>query len=102
MMIGEIVTDKIIEEITIEATTGKIMDYREHRYRSRDRSVSGCRDNHRSNYRDKSWKDLSKVEIQAEIGIGKDSHDHNLEQNQKIEDKVIDQGQSQGLDLVQE
>ena len=39
-------------------------------------------------------KEFSKVEILVEIGTGKDSHNHNLEQNQKIEEIVIDQDQS--------
>ena len=47
-------------------------------------------------------KDLSKAVILAEIEVGKYSHDHVLEQNQKIEEIVINQDQIQGLDPVQE
>ena len=43
-------------------------------------------------------KDLCKVEIQVE----KDSHDHGLEQNQKVEQIVIDQEQSQDEGQAQE
>ena len=45
---------------------------------------------------------MNKVEILAEIGVGKDSHDHVIEKNQKIGEIVIDQDQSKGLDPVQE
>ena len=47
-------------------------------------------------------KDLSKVEIQVDIRVGRDSQDHSLEQDQKVEETVIDQDQSQDPDQVQE
>ena len=47
-------------------------------------------------------KDLSEVEIQVEIGVEKDSHDHGLEWNQKIEEIVLGLEQSQDLGQVQE
>ena len=46
-------------------------------------------------------KDLSEVEIQVEVGIEKDNHDHGLEQDQKVEEIVIDQEQSQDPDQLQ-
>ena len=47
-------------------------------------------------------RDLREVEILVGIGTGKDSCDHDLDQNQKIEEIVIDHNQSQGLDLVKD
>ena len=47
-------------------------------------------------------KDLTKVEIQVGIGVEKDSQDHGLEQNQKVEEIVIDQEQNQDPGQVQE
>ena len=44
-------------------------------------------------------KDLSKVEIEAEIGVEKDKHDHDLEHHWKIE--IIGQDQNQDLDQIQ-
>ena len=46
-------------------------------------------------------KDLSEVEIQVGIRVEKDSHNHGLEWNQKVEEIVIDQEQNQDPDQVQ-
>ena len=45
---------------------------------------------------------MNEVQIEVEIGVEKDSHDHGLEWNQKIKEMVIHQEQSQDLDQVQE
>ena len=45
---------------------------------------------------------MSKVEIQVGKGVEKDSHNHSLEWNQKVEEIVIGQEQSKDPDHVQE
>ena len=101
MMIGETGTYKIIEGTTIEATTDKTMDAliigtRGIGIEVQAGTTAGV------TTETIQGKDLSEVEILAEIGVGKNSHNHNLDQSQKIEEMVIDQDQSQGLDPVQE
>ena len=46
-------------------------------------------------------KDMTKVEIQVEIGVEKDSEGHYLGWKQKVEGILIGQEQKQGLDQVQ-
>ena len=100
-MIGETITDKIIEGTTIEITIGKTMDMiiigtKGIEIEVQVETTTGVITEIIQG------KDLSEVEILAEIGVGKDSHNNVLEQNQKIKEMVIDQDQSQGLDPVQE
>ena len=101
MMIGETFTDKIVEGTTIDVTIDKIMDVIPIGIKGIGKEVQGGTAT-RVVTEIIQGKDLSEVEILAEIGVGKDSHDHDLEQNQKTEEIVIDQDQSQGLDQVQE
>ena len=98
---GEIAIDRTIEVTAIEITTGRTMDViiietrgigKEVKVGTTTCVITGTI----------PGKDLSEVEIQGEIGVGKDSPDHDLEQNQKTEGIVIDQDQNQGLDPVQE
>ena len=70
-MIGETVTDKIIEEITIEVTIGKIRDEIIIENKGIEIEVASAEIIER--------RYLSEVEILVEIGIGKDSHNHDLE-----------------------
>ena len=99
-VIGEIITDRITEGTAIEVTIGKIMDMIviENRGTGIEVQVGITAEVTTEIIQ---GKDLSEVEILVEIGVGKDSHNHNLEQNQKIEEMVIGQDQSQGRDLVQ-
>ena len=79
-MIGETVTDRIIEEPTLEVTTGKIMDEIIIESKGIEIGVQvevGIVSEVITEII--QGRDLSKVEILAEIGIGKDSHDHELE-----------------------
>ena len=102
-MIGEIVTDKIIEEVTIEVTICKIMDEIIIEKKGIEIGVQvevGIVTEVITEII--QGKDLSEVEILVEIGIRKDSHNHDLEEKQKIEEIVVDQDKSQSLDLVQE
>ena len=99
-MVDVMITDKITEEATIEITTDKIMDriIIENKGIEIEVQVEMIIEITTETIQ---GKDLSKVEIQVEIGVEKDSHDHGLEWNQKIEEMVIDQEQSQILDLDQ-
>ena len=79
-MIGETVTDKIIEETAIEVAIGKIMNEIIIENKGIEIGVQvevGIVTGVITEI--VQGKDLSKVEILVEIGIGKDSHDHNLE-----------------------
>ena len=102
-MIGETITDKITEETTIEVTIDKIM----HKIIIESRGIGigvqvevGIITEVITEIIQGRY--LNEVEILVETEIGKDSHNHDLEQNQKIEEIVMDQDQSQGLDLVPE
>ena len=93
-MKGMTIPGKIIEEMTIEVTTSKIIENN-----GIEVQVGTIIEITLEIIQGKA---LSKVEIQIEIGAEKDSHDHSLEWNQKVEEIVIDQEESQDLDQVQE
>ena len=100
-MVGVMITDEITEETTIEIIVDKIMDEIIVENKGIEIEVQvgiiiGI------TIETIQRKDLSKVEIQVEIGVEKESCDHSLEWNKKIEEMVIDQEQSQNLDQVQE
>ena len=101
MMIGDTITDKTTEGTTREVTIDKIMDMIiietmgigiEVQVGTTAEVVIEII----------QGKDLNEIEMLAEIEVEKDSPDHNLDQNQKIEEIVIGQDQSQGLDPAQE
>ena len=100
-MIGVTIADKNTEETTIEITIDKIRDeiIIENKGIEIEVQVGIIIEITTETIQ---GKDLSEVEIQVEIRVEKDSCNHGREWNQKIEEMVIDQEQSQDLDQVQE
>ena len=98
-VIGMTISDKITEGTAIEIFINKIMDKAIIKNNGIEVQVGTVIEITTETIQ---GTDLSKVEMQIEIGVEKDSQDHGLEWNQKVEETVIDQEQNQDLDQVQE
>ena len=98
-VIGMTITDKIMEETTIEIIIGKIMDKTIIENKGIEVQVGTVIEITTEIIQ---RKDLSRVEIQVGIGVENNSHSHSLEQDQKVEGIMIDQEQNQDPEQVQE
>ena len=100
-LVGVMITNKFTEKTTIEVNIDKIMDeiIIENKGTGIEVEVGIIIEITTGTIQ---GKDLSEVEIQVEIRVEKDKHNHGLEWNQKIEDIVINQEQSLDLDQIPE